>query len=55
MANNADDDVIVRTLRNESEIQHERLMQIDRIIKKVKGGGYVDFSSTKVGEQRAAI
>ncbi len=47
MANNADDDVIVRALRKEREILHERLMQIDRIIKRVKGGEYVGFSSTK--------
>lgn len=47
MATNNDDDVIVRALRKEREILHERLMQIDRIIKRVKGGDYVGFTAQK--------
>ncbi len=50
MATNNDDDVIVRALRKERELLHERLMQIDRIIKRVKGGDYVGFTKDRETE-----
>jgi len=42
-----DEEVMVRALRKEREVLHEKLMQIDRIIKRVKAGDYVAFAPPK--------
>ncbi|MBL7694955.1 MAG: hypothetical protein JNK91_08920 [Ferruginibacter sp.] len=47
MATIKDEDVMIRALRKERDVLHERLMQIDRIIKRVKAGDYVGFAPPK--------
>jgi hypothetical protein len=49
MALTKDDEMMLFALRKEREEVHERLMQIDRIIKKVRSGKYSDESTGSEG------
>lgn len=43
-----DDEVMLMALSKERAILHEQLMQVDRIIKKVKSGEYMGYSNAMV-------
>lgn len=42
-----DADVMIRALNKERALLHDKIMQLDRIIKRVKAGDYVGFTSPK--------
>jgi len=53
MAISKDDELMLFALRKERDIVHERLMQIDRIIKRIKTGKYINEES--LGSEGTAV